>query len=265
MAPAVPPGPDFPRDTWRRHHLKRMVRQLSRHSTPPLCPAGGGPPWGCRRAAGAGRRRRAVGATAPGRRSRRDRDGGSHAGIMGAVTSPPPADDPVAVSPGSGSAAPDLAGPGPDPGGCWLAGWMDGRSSPTDASVPDPRPRPPSSPPPSTPCSPPSHPDRQDTAARAMGERDCRTLRPTRTARPSFDHQPTARWNRAARVRMPLQRSPSAPQPGAGSSPTATSHRTATGICKIHRRDRVGGLLHDYQPGCDPYLTPYRTPVGFQK
>ena len=24
--------------------------------------------------------------------------------------------------------------PGPDPGGCWLAGWMDGRSSPTDAS-----------------------------------------------------------------------------------------------------------------------------------
>ena len=63
---------------------------------------------------------------------------------------------------------------------------------------------------------------------------------------------------------MPLQRSPSAPQPGAGSSPTATSHRTATGICKIHRRDRVGGLLHDYQPGCDPYLTPHRTPVRFR-
>ena len=94
------------------------------------------------------------------------------------------------------------------------------------------------------------HPDRQDTATRAMGERDCRTLRrhcPTRTARPSFDHQPSARWNRAARVRMPLQRSPSAPRPGAGGSPTAIPHRTATGICKIHRRDRVGGLLHEYQ------------------
>jgi transposase InsO family protein len=24
-------------------------------------------------------------------------------------------------------------------------------------------------------------------------------------------------------------------------------HRAPTGICKIHRRDRVGGLLHEYQ------------------
>jgi hypothetical protein len=49
----------------------------------PLCPAGGGPPCGCRRAAGAGRRRRAVGAPAPGRRSRRDRDVACHAGSLG--------------------------------------------------------------------------------------------------------------------------------------------------------------------------------------
>jgi hypothetical protein len=39
---------------------------------------------------------KSAGATAPRRRSRRDRDVACHAGIMGAVTSPPPADDPVA-------------------------------------------------------------------------------------------------------------------------------------------------------------------------
>ena len=36
------------------------------------------------------------------------------------------------------------------------------------------------------------------------------------------DHQPTTRRSRAARVRAPLQRSPAAPQPGAGCSRTAT-------------------------------------------
>ena len=70
------------------------------------------------------------------------------------------------------------------------------------------------------------HPDHQDAGAGAASERDRRTLRrhrPPRTPRPSSDHQPTARCSRAARVRMPLQRSPSAPQPGAGGSRTATA------------------------------------------
>jgi putative transposase len=64
-----------------------------------------------------------------------------------------------------------------------------------------------------------------NTPARATSKRDRRTLRrhrPPRTPRPSSDHQPTARRSRVTRVPAPLQRSPSAPQPGAGSSRTAT-------------------------------------------
>ena len=57
--------------------------------------------------------------------------------------------------------------------------------------------------------------------ANAIAERFVGTD-PPRTPRPSSDHQPTTRRSRAARVRAPLQRSPSAPQPGAGCSPTTT-------------------------------------------
>jgi hypothetical protein len=75
--------------------------------------------------------------------------------------------------------------------------------------------------------------------------------RSARTPRPPPDHQPTTRRSRAARVRTPLQRSPTTPDPGAGCSLTTTPPPATTEIHKIHRRDRLGGLVHEYQQARD--------------
>jgi hypothetical protein len=73
------------------------------------------------------------------------------------------------------------------------------------------------------------NPGRHRCSHRRSGlARTLRRHRPPRTPRPSPDHQPTARRGRAARVRAPLQRSPSAPQPGAGCSLTATPRPRAS-------------------------------------
>lgn len=88
-------GPDSRRDTRTRHHLKRMVRQLSFDPAPCVQLEGDlRGDVGGRQVPGAG-----------GALSMRQRRDGARAeiatacamrGIMGAVTSPPPADDPVA-------------------------------------------------------------------------------------------------------------------------------------------------------------------------
>ena len=60
------------------------------------------------------------------------------------------------------------------------------------------------------------------------------------------DHRPHRSLGQAA---------PSRPLPTARQPRSTRSNDTTA----------LGGLLHEYQPGCDPYLTPHRTPVGFQK
>ena len=95
-----------------------------------------------------------------------------------------------------------------------------------------------------------THQNHQDAAASTAGQRDRRTLRrhrPSRTPRPSYDHQPTARRSRPTRIRAPLQRSPPAPQPGTGCSLTTTPPPRTDETRKIQRHDRLGGLLHEYQ------------------
>ena len=94
------------------------------------------------------------------------------------------------------------------------------------------------------------HRNHKDAGAGAASERDRRTLRrhrPSRTPRPSYDHQPTARRSRPTRIRAPLQRSPPAPQPGTGCSLTTTPPPRTDETRKIQRHDRLGGLLHEYQ------------------
>jgi hypothetical protein len=68
-------------------------------------------------------------------------------------------------------------------------------------------------------------------------------LRPAASAANSShpDHQPAARRHRARRVSAPLQQ-PSA-TPRARPLPQSTTSKTNT----VQRRDRLGGLLHEYQ------------------
>ena len=94
-------------------------------------------------------------------------------------------------------------------------------------------------------------PHHQDTGAGTAGQRDRRTLRrhhPPRTPRPHPDHQPAARRSRARRVRSTTttaightatlgQAAPLRPLP----QPTTSETNT------VRRRDRLGGLLHEYQ------------------
>ena len=71
---------------------------------------------------------------------------------------------------------------------------------------------------------------------------------PPRTPRPHPDHQPAARRSRAARVRAPLQQPPATPHPRPGRSPTTTPPAARQPRSNnVRRRDRLGGLLHEYQ------------------
>ena len=47
--------------------------------------------------------------------------------------------------------------------------------------------------------------------------------------------------------RAPLQRTPATPRPRPGRSPTTPSPPHTTEIHNVRRRDRLGGLIHEYQ------------------
>ena len=103
-----------------------------------------------------------------------------------------------------------------------------------------------------------------DTGESTAGERDRRALcrdDPPRTPRPTPDHQPTTRRSGAARVRMPLQRSPATPHLAAGCSlkttpPSRTNQDAQDPTTRPPRRapPRVsaGRMM------CDDFLAPGR-------
>ena len=94
------------------------------------------------------------------------------------------------------------------------------------------------------------HPHHQDTGPGTAGQRDRRTLRrqhSPRTPRPHPDHQPAACRYRARRVPAPLQQPPSTPDTRRGRSSTTTPPADDEQGDHRLRRDRLGGLLHEYQ------------------
>jgi hypothetical protein len=93
-----------------------------------------------------------------------------------------------------------------------------------------------------------NHQDAGPAATRERNRRALRRHRPPRAIRPDPDHQSTTRRSRALyeferdyddhRPHRSLgQAAPSRPLP----------HRAPTEVGKIQRRDRLGGLLHEYQ------------------
>jgi Homeodomain-like domain len=91
-------------------------------------------------------------------------------------------------------------------------------------------------------------PGRRDAGASAAGKRHRRALRPDRPRRVpglAADPQPPPPRPRAARLRRPLQRPQAAPR--AQAPATTNSRATADATTgEIERRDRLGGLIHEY-------------------
>ena len=92
--------------------------------------------------------------------------------------------------------------------------------------------------------------DHQDARPGAAGERDRRTLdrqRPPRVPGPDADHRRTAPAAGPERVRRSLQHSPAAPdaaaEPARRTSRIRLRKRTTI---RVLRRDRLGGLIHEY-------------------
>ena len=118
-----------------------------------------------------------------------------------------------------------------------------------------PRRRTPSTPPIQTASSPASA-DRTTTRPSARnsrltaGQRDRRTLRrldPPGSPRPHPDHQPAARRSRASAVRAPLQRPPPHRALGQAAPPRPFPGHATAELHQVLRRDRLGGLIHEYQ------------------
>jgi hypothetical protein len=70
---------------------------------------------------------------------------------------------------------------------------------------------------------------------------------PPGTARPFPDHQPATRHRCVSPARALLRRPPAAYRIWAGHSPTTPPAPTTTAVHNVRRRDRLGGLLHEYQ------------------
>ena len=95
-------------------------------------------------------------------------------------------------------------------------------------------------------CTPPGstpHRDGPDRPGRSSSARRPRRSWPATCSTST----PAVRRHRASPVRAPLQRAPAAPRTRPAAPLRPLHRRTPTAVDNVRRRDRLGGLIHEYQ------------------